>query len=388
MKHTMYLKRSFAVILFSLFIVQVFSQHTLQSKLNMFRPEDVIIKQQVSYKDPGRSGENVLWDFSQLETIDEEYDLSYFNQGDSLTVGIEHRTKYYYSLSNDSLLLWGFENPTTILKNSLPELLLKYPVQYKDRHQSYYYGQGRYCERLFLGAMGTTETEADAYGMMILPSKDTLKHVLRTRTFKRIVEDMYPLEYDNLYPDKSVSCIAYDSIDYRLQTDTVILELETYRWYVQGYRYPVFETVKSREIIHGEAKDFFGTAFFYPPQEHYYLDEDEENLAVLDSLEIEDNSSGNEIRPNTNPWEGLTYNLYPNPVITDIDIEMYLPKSANKIRIQLSDRQGRLMIEEDWGSQAEGILTRQIYMGQYPRSEYVVNIWMDDYMLSEKVLKR
>ncbi len=384
MTHTMYLKRSFAVTLFSLFVVQVFSQHTLQSKLNMFRPEDVVIKQQVSYKDPGRSGENVLWDFSQLETVDEEYNLSYFNQGDSLTVGIEHRTKYYYALSNDSLLLWGFENPTTIVKNSQPELLLKYPAQYKDHIQSYYHGQGRYCEHMFLGAMGTTETEADAYGMMILPSKDTIKHVLRTRTFRRIVEDMYPLEYDNPFPDKSVPKIAPDSIDYRLQTDTVVLELETYRWYVQGYRYPVFETVKSREIIHGEARDFFGTAFFYPPQEHYYLDGDEDNLAVLDSLEIEDHN----IHLNTNPWEGLTYNHYPTPVVTNLEIEIYLPKPANKIRIQLSDRQGRLMLEEDWGSQPEGILTRQIYMGQCPKSEYVLNIRLDDYILSEKILKR
>ncbi len=380
MKYTIYLKRSFAIVLFFLFIMQVFSQHTLQSNLNIFRPEDVIIKQQVSYKDPGRSGENVLWDFSQLETVDEEYDLAYFNQGDSLTVGIEHHTKYYYSLSNDSLLLWGFENPTTILKNTQPELLMKFPVHYKDRVQTYYHGTGRYCDRLSLDAMGTTETVADAYGMMILPDKDTLKHVIRTHTFKRIAEDTQSLTY-SLLPPPPVPVLSSDSIDYRLQTDTVVLELETCRWYVEGYRYPVFETVKSREIIHGEAKDFFCTAFFYPPQEHYYLDEDEENLAILEALQKEEENSANR-------WEGLTYNCYPNPVVTTLDVEMYLPKTANNIRVQLSDRQGRMLTEENWGAKPEGIFTGQVYMEPYPRGEYILNISLDGYKVSEILMKR
>jgi hypothetical protein len=40
------------------------AQHTLQSDLNRFRADNMLVKQQVSYKDPGRTGENVLWNFS------------------------------------------------------------------------------------------------------------------------------------------------------------------------------------------------------------------------------------------------------------------------------------------------------------------------------------
>lgn len=51
-----------------LFPVRLFSQHILESSRNMYRTGDFIIKQQVDYKDPGRSGEQVLWDFHVLRT--------------------------------------------------------------------------------------------------------------------------------------------------------------------------------------------------------------------------------------------------------------------------------------------------------------------------------
>lgn len=101
---------------------------------------------------------------------------------------------YRYKLSNDSLQLWGFENPTTVIRNSHPELILKFPVSYGDIVKDYYQGNGRYCERFSLSTMGTIESVADAYGMMILPNQDTLRNVLRIKSVKRIAEDMHVLE--------------------------------------------------------------------------------------------------------------------------------------------------------------------------------------------------
>ena len=59
------------------------AQHSLQSRYNMFRADDVIIKQQVEYKDPGRSGANVLWDFSRLNVVNDEYELAYSTHNDT-----------------------------------------------------------------------------------------------------------------------------------------------------------------------------------------------------------------------------------------------------------------------------------------------------------------
>ncbi len=126
----------------------LFAQHSLENRLNMYRADDEIIKQQVEYKDPGRGGENVLWDFSRLTSVNDEYRLSFFEAYNGKLAGMEHQTMYYYTLSNDSLLLWGFENATAKLKNDQPELLLKYPVKYQDHTSCYYHGHGLYCDRL------------------------------------------------------------------------------------------------------------------------------------------------------------------------------------------------------------------------------------------------
>jgi hypothetical protein len=356
------------------------AQHTLQSDLNGFRADDVLIKQQVSYKDPGRTGANVLWDFSQLTVINDEYELSYSTDNDTVITGTEHRTRYHYALQNDSLLLWGFDNQTTKLDNVQPELLLKFPVNYGDTVQSYYYAHGKYGNRLELDAMGTTETGADSYGMMILPNKDTLKQVLRTHTLKYIAKEKRPISdryYDKLeFP----LVISPDSIDRRLATDSALFVTETFRWYEKGYRYPVFETLRSWEQHRGKRKkhEFSATAFFYPPQEHYYLDDDEENSALLDE--------NKEVI--VDPWEGLTYNIYPNPVKTYLDVEMYLPKSADNIRVQLRSTMGMMVVDKNHGYHPEGTYHFQLDLVTLPVGNYVLDMWLEDHLVSTIIMKR
>lgn len=164
-------------ILFTVVLLNTLSlsaQHKLEVHLNMFRPGDKIIKQQVEYKDPGRSGDNVLWNFSMLNSINDEYSLSYQeSEEEDVITGIEHRTMYYYTLSGDSLLLSGYENPTTLVNNYRPETVLKFPVSYGEKKLDYYHGHGKYSDRIELDIVGTVETEVDAYGIMILPDKDT-----------------------------------------------------------------------------------------------------------------------------------------------------------------------------------------------------------------------
>ncbi len=373
-----------------IFLVQsclVYSQQTLQESLHMFRDGDAIVKQQVLYKDPGRSGENVLWDFSNLSAINEEYKLVYRAAGEDLIIGTEHNTMYYYSLSNDSLLLWGYENPTTLLRNHQPELLLKFPVSQGDRTQSYYWGEGKYCDKLYFSAMGTVNSHADATGTLILPDKDTIQNAFRVRTVKWIAEEMCLLS--EKYRRDTIQSISADSINYRLTNDSTLIGVETYRWYVRGYRYPVFETVQTvinrKDSTQNET--FFNTAFFYPPQSHSYLEDDELNQALLQN----DSVQGVHSSPSGpyNPWYDLTYNVYPNPVQTNLEIEIYLPIPAQTIRVQLTDRQGRIVMEENWGSKPAGIFTKQIFMGQYIRGEYILNIQLDEsFMISEKILKR
>ena len=76
-----------------LFPLSVFSQFSLESSSTLPRANDTIVKQCVEYRDPGRSGANVLWDFSELELLDDAYTISYGRLVDG------------YGAS-DNLLLW------------------------------------------------------------------------------------------------------------------------------------------------------------------------------------------------------------------------------------------------------------------------------------------
>ena len=340
---------------------QAFAQYPLQSHLNMFRSDDSLVKQQVSYKDPGRSGEHVLWDFSQLAIENQQYKLEYSSFQDSIIIGQEHYTQYLYQQKGDSLVLLKHQNPVSSLTYLGGIPVLSFPFSFGQGLSADYQTEGVYSKTVPLQTSGSVAVLADAYGKMLLPSGDTLSHVLRVKTTQFISEKDLTTK-DSLALPKE-----------RMQ--------ETYRWYSPGYRYPIFET-----IINKNPKDnstIFSTAFFFPPTEHYYLEEDEENLALLESLRL----NGNVLVDN-NPWSGLTYNCYPNPVVTSMELEIDLPRPA-QVKIQITDKMGMIALEENWGALPEGISNRQIYMGSCIPGEYVLNVLLNgEFIVREVVLKR
>ena len=53
------------------------AQHTLTFDRNALRGGDQLVKQQVEYKDPGSTGKGLIWDFTFLQPINEQYTLDY-----------------------------------------------------------------------------------------------------------------------------------------------------------------------------------------------------------------------------------------------------------------------------------------------------------------------
>ena len=355
------------------------AQYVLQSELNLPHAGDEIIKQQVEYKNPGRSGENVLWNFGQLQSINDEYTLSYSAPGlikdsiyilgldtismknlagGSLLIGTEHNTMYYYYLDKNWMWTMGHENPVTLLQYTKPLIAGIYPMQYKDSCRYDYQSEGLYSFRTPFTTDGDAKMQADAYGMMILPSGDTLRNVLRTHLLQTI--------HQVFQQDDSITFEQRSSI-------------ETYKWYSKGYRYPIFETIRTAVAKDSIETINFETAFFYPPQEHYYLENDDKNLALL--------VGADNISPDTNPWAGLTYNFYPNPVATNLDIEIFMPK-AGQVKMQLVSRMGLPVWSQNFGKWPEGIHSVSVYMGAFSSGDYVLDMWFDDYLIGEKILKR
>ena len=364
-----------------------FGQINLQH--NGLRSGDEIIKQQVDYKDPGREGENVIWDFGKLKSVNDEYSLvysspvlqesSYYVMGydtiqskntdqNSLIIGTEHNTMYYYQLKDNQLLLLGHENPTNLLHYTQPIVSASYPTNYKQSQTNNYQSEGIYSGKIPFDTKGSITTQADAYGAIILPSGDTLSHVLRIKTVQSISEII-----------RSINPAMNDSLE---------MVVESYKWYSKGYRYPIFETIRAINTTDTLNTQEYQTAFFFPPQEHLYLDDDKDNLAVLDSLwDLEHKKDID--NPITNPDNGmkLAYNFYPNPVQSQLTLEYYL-ESATTVNVTIYSMEGKLIKKQEIGKLDKGLHTEYIDCSNLAKGTYILRIEAGSEVMSDKIIKK
>lgn len=361
---------------------------------NGIRSGDEIVKQQVAYKDPGRAGDHVIWDFSELHAVNPEYKLAYdlprvvqdtlyilgrdtfyvkdFPNGE-LLVGTEHSTMYYYRIADDRLLLLGYENPLNLFRYTFPVVSAAYSLKSGQKLSGNYRSEGLYSGKEEMQSEGMFCIEDDARGMLILPSGDTLSDVTRQ---KMVRTAKTPVRINT-------------SGNAGQKSEDLCLEFENYKWYVRGYRYPVFETSRSFTVRDTVRTQTFATAFFYPPQEHYYLDEDEMNLALADSIRNQKISNREPNVPDT-PGKGLSalvYNFFPNPVVTALNIE-YLLKSDSDISIALYDASGKILTELSYPGKQSGFYVDKLDCSVYPTGDYILRFRIDGEVVSEKIFKR
>ena len=352
-----------------------------------YRPRigDEIVKQQIEFKDPGSSGSNCLWDFSNLTTVNEAYSLVYSSvpllndstyvlgekrfdrnsvDSEDLIVGTEHNTMYYYQLSNDSLLLLGHENPYVVLTYKRPVLTMLFPINYgASGSQSAYLSRGLYSGSVPVQTEGDIFVQSDAFGKMILPSGDTISPVLRVKTVQTIQEA--------------------DALSHKIH--------ETYKWYTKGYRYPLFETVRN---MHEDGTLIFSSAFYYPPQEHFYLDMDPDNLALLDELWNEESLLSNsksqpweEVQPTQPLAEYVSYKIYPNPVSTQLTIG-YTIKKEVPVSFELFFFDGNLVRKIKEKTYQRGDYTENFNMSGLMKGNYILRITANNEFVNEKIIKQ
>jgi len=327
------------------------SSFKLTSNRNYYRSGDKIIKQQVEFKDPGPSGKHITWDFSMLSSINEKYKLIYFNKtkGDTTrVVGHEHETTYRYQLKNDTLWLTDYENRTTRMYFDQAEAQLRFPFRYGDSLRSVFNGKGMYCQKVNLIAKGTTSVTVDAKGDLITPTYDTLRNVIRVKRFRDYSE---------------------------IGIDSTRLQLITYSWYVQGIRYPVFETIKSFVLRGDSVLEDFGTSFYYPIKDLQSLDPDpsNENLKLENSTDI--HSTFTEAQ------------LMPNPVVDDLNINYKLTRSA-KVWFTIHNNAGIPLCQTAPENQIEGYQRSTICMSSLITGVYSLYVHVDDKVMRLNVVKR
>lgn len=81
----------------------------------LYAEDNTYIKQQVAYKDQGASGKELTWDFGMLSPINEEYTIAYSIPDSNYMhqwCATEHRTRYYYTLTADTIWRTGTLPPS------------------------------------------------------------------------------------------------------------------------------------------------------------------------------------------------------------------------------------------------------------------------------------
>ncbi len=329
-------------------ITNLFAQHNITRQRNQFRSGDKIIKQQVEYIDPGRSGKRIVWDFSSLNPYNENYGLTYYSKTEGDTahfVGIEHDTRYDYTYSRDTLWLTGYENRTTQMEFIRPEAQLRFPFQFGDSLYSSYTGKGLYGGKIVMHAAGNSVATVDGSGKLLLPESIELNNVVRVKRLRNYTE---------------------------ASKDSARIRLETYSWFALGYRYPVFETVKTYILRGDSATEHFATSFYFPIKNLRELADDPLNSLLQQKA------------PNDYL---LSCKTYPNPVENELTVYYELSQDA-RVSFRLCDVSGRPWVSLPERSLSVGNQQQTISMGGYPKGDYALYIMVDGYVHREKVIKR
>lgn len=366
------------------FSLHIAAQHKLEKPLNMPRTGDVLVKQQIEFKDPGRKGANVLWDFSKQEIINNNYKVSYPDYGDSLIVAREKRKLFKYIFKGDSLLFAGLENATTLVNNHYPELQLIYPVCYGDRQQDYFHGTGDYCNQLDLTMSGKSSYHADAYGMMLLPEGELLENVLRIHHSRKLIEKQTP-HYSFSVPDTICSPTGID--DY-FANDSVYKQIDTYKWYAEGYRYPVFETIitgiyENNRLLSQPEK----TSFYYPANEQNYgLENDPENQEIRERIVADKERKEQPVENSNSPGiKQMNYNVFLSSGKNELIVEYHLQEEM-EVSFRLFNIQGKLLFQCPKGYKNAGYYSMVIPIDGTFTKEYLLQIEANGETYGEKIL--
>lgn len=310
----------------------------LQKSTHVPRHSDTVCRREMAYKSPGRDGENVVWDFSQLPPISTKRYEEYRNHSDSTLLLWSDNSIYHYRIQNDSLLCIGYDLPTTKIRYLTPLCSMVYPLNLGDSISSIYYGEGTYGKTLNIAMYGKSDIKADASGVLILPEGDTLTHVIR------IKETQYIGQKSSAYPDvfhTKRQLTSSDSIEQYLKQDSLSWKVEKYLWYALGYRYPIFETIRSFIITHGKELPHFDKSYFYSPHEQIAANIDILNDSIREKRNILSNQEPHISRPKNSNYP-FNYNCFLKDHNKELQVELFL-KARSQVEISISNIRGMLL---------------------------------------------
>lgn len=365
--------KTFISLLLSFCCIPVRGQIT--QSLNALRSGDEVIRHTLSMTSPGPAGRDAVWNLSQLAVGRKRHIRRHVREGGaSDTISATDRaTRYYYNVRQDGIHEAGYENSQTKILFDQPTRLLSFPMTYGDSLAGLFHGTGTYCDRQHMRLFGRWTLTADAEGRIVLPTGDTLYHVMRTHLQKRISCRYHSLDsiQRQLLPISADSILAYQMAD-----DGVIL-CDVYQWYARGYRYPIIEYQCS--YLESQPAEKVSAAHYCSPESQKLLSLDDENIKERTQTARPSTSMDDGCRPAGN--NNFTYTFANNSGNRQVYVS-YTADAPIGVKGVLASSSG--IVYKSLSQEKEATGTFCFDYGPLPRGQYIVYIKTGHEVYTEK----
>ena len=345
-----------------------------------YRSYDVLEKKLVTVKGFDLNSKKGVWSLEDAELSEGTYKAEYSTETDTL-VAVERGDRTYYSQDRNTVDIIGSENFMELMSYDIPETWLQFPMQEGDSVCGFFNGSGPYCERFFMRRYGTYKTKADVAGTLVLPKGDSLRNVIRLHTERYVGTITVPIDT----MEKKIPAFTVDSIIRHLAPDTAKVREDIYRWYAEGYRYPILEA-KSLSFCDSLLTE---EMYYCPPDMQRTLAYDEDNKQIRTRLAEEErarwlaSSPDEDSNPKSRGKNGFTYNL-PQDDNSDLVTINYSTDHATKMTALVTNALGYIYRRVDQ-SCAVGSGQTTIDCSGLRRGQYILYINVDGEQYAEKV---
>lgn len=318
-----------------LFLSIFVSLHFLYANDSVF-----VIKQQISYQEAIYKGDNLIWDFSNVDTIGTEYEVIYFmpDESDSTRWSyIEHNTCYNYRLKNDTLFLISYENPTTYIKYEQPENLFSFPIKSHKISENKFIGVGEYGHLYPLKIEGIRSVSIVANGELKL-SDAKYKETFLLHSCRKYMQN---------------------------GLDSIPIHLDIYQWFSPVCDFPILETIVSTI---NDTLDFQASFIYKLPQENEDKITEYENQINRTSIVTD-------------------LNCFPNPVETELTVNYSLAEESEVV-ISLHNSLGLAVYKTNVEKKAKGEHTQKLNLSGLSLGVYTLYIQAGEEIVEEEIIKK
>ena len=348
------MKKINILLLFSILLSNAFGQVTLNFRNNSPLPGDSSRTRDISYVDPGKPGENLVWDFSGLQYtgktsfcgVKDNSLLKIAGTGETNLILSEDGYDYTYVTRENGYDETGYTNTARkmTLGYSDPIAKMKYPFSFGQQFTDAFSGIAWSNGTSRTDLNGQIKVTADAFGTLIFPDR-ILTNVLRVEAVRQSLQV---------------------SVCGSTQANMV-----KYYWFAPGYRYPVLMVCTS--------------------ESRYGINEP---VIVRSAWVNLNQQASGALAGEGDPGKqagtaGNTVVVYPNPFTEQVTYSYFL-RNQVPVTVELYDMSGKFNIRvEKKQLQTEGVHTGSVNADVHgmPPGVYYLRFTLDNQVVVSKIVK-